>query len=107
MPCKAPRTTDERVERVKRVIPDKAVSEMGGARPEGKAPEAREARDFLLRAFSYARPLRSIQGSFPLGVDEGRNSGSRASRAPRAAAPPNGTQRTGTIINQTQWENIQ
>ena len=83
--CNAARTMDRRPERVKRVIGNKVVFGKGGTCPEGKALEAREARDFLLRAFSYARPLRRIQGSRSVRAETVCNSGSRASRAPRAA----------------------
>jgi hypothetical protein len=105
-PCSAARTGDQRPKRVKRVIRDKAVSEAGGSRPEGKARGAREARDFLLRAFSYARPLRTIQGFLTARVKVVCNSGSRASRASSAAAPTNGNQRTQVRTNPTQWEII-
>lgn len=83
-PCNASGTMARRPKRVKRVIPDK-TAEVAEKRPEGKALEAREARDFLLRAFFYARPLRTNQGSRSVSAETVCNSGSRASRAPRAA----------------------
>jgi hypothetical protein len=56
---------------------------------------------------SLAPALRTFQGSFPsVGVGKGLNSGSRASRALRAAADPDGQQPTQTITNPTQRENI-
>jgi hypothetical protein len=82
----AARTADRRAKRVKRVIPGVGVYETAWMDPEGKALEAREARDFLLRAFSDARPLRRIQRSGSVKAETACNSESRASRAPRAAS---------------------
>lgn len=87
-PCNAAWIVDRRPKRVKRVILDKAVYELAAKLAEGEALEAREARDFLLRAFSYARGLRTVQGSRSVRVELVCNSGSRASRAPRARSDP-------------------
>ncbi len=88
------RLAGERGPRVKRVIPTQPTFGSGAARPEGGAPEAREAPDPVL--FSFSRPpvsplralaLRSIQGSVvSIRRREDLNRKSRASRAPRAAA---------------------
>jgi hypothetical protein len=55
--CNDARATARGLERVKRVILDKVSFGMAEPLPEGKARGAREARDFVLSSFSYARPL--------------------------------------------------